>query len=230
MGIGATIPIKWSVKMIKRKGIILICIGFMLVAGCDANEVVPTPPPAPGSVIGYGILKVQGNYSDSSLTAQQYVLEQGDIPFEIQFDSGGVHDTKGKGVSTVSYEIHIPEKGLICTYQAIANVDLSGELFETGESPFTDENSASGDQSICSFNFTLKFSYPSYANLLNGNSELCGPLKMGSSTVEVNEVKAANGTKVKLTGGGLDQVFTISNLEIEKIKGCEPPPAKSDLK
>ena len=202
----------------------------MLVAGCDANEAVPTPTPAPGSVIGYGVLKVQGTYSDSSLTAQQYVLEQGDIPFEIQFDPDGVHDTKGKGVSTVSYEITYSEIGLVCTYQAIANVDLRGELFETGESPFTDGNSASGDLTVCSFDFTLKFSYPSYANLLNGNSELCGPLKMQSSTVEVKGVKAVNGTKVKLTGSGLDQEFTISNLEIEKINGCVPLPAKSDLK
>lgn len=215
------------VKMIKRLGVILIYAGLMLIAACDASEPVPTP--APG-VIGYGIINIHGTYSDNSATAQQLVIEQGDIPFEIRFDQDGVHDVKGKGVSTVSYEISFPQAGGSCSYQAIANVELSGELFETGESPFPDENSAPGDPSACSFYFTLKFSFPASANLLNSNTDLCGELKMQSSTVELKGVKAVNGTKVELTGSGLDQVFTLNNLEIEKIKGCIPPPDDSDIK
>lgn len=210
----------------KRIGFVLIIVGFLLSTGCEPAEIIQEP--VEGSVIGHGVLNVHGTYSDSQPTVQQDVKEGGTIPFEILFDPDGVHDVEGKGAVTVNYAIEYLQIGETCVYQAIADAEVKGELFEDGAYPFVEEGADPNDLSFCQFNFVLKFNYPKTAHLISGSSSLCGELEWESATVEIQGMKAIDGTKVKSSVSGLAGEIVLTNLVTNEVKKCNAP-RESDI-
>lgn len=215
--------------MIKRIGFVLIVVVFFWTSGCEPGEEIPTP--SQGSVIGNGALNFNRTYSDSFPTAQQTVKEVGTIPFEIYFGPSGSHEVEGSGVVTLNHEINYTPGGL-CVYQAVAKVEVDGDLYEPDVYPSpleADLGKGADDPLSCYFDFVLRFDYPGNANLISGDPGFCGVYEVPQTSSDIKGMRAINGTSVKSTNGGLNEEIVLSNLALDKVKECKPP-SEDDIK